>query len=74
MGSQYQVIIPWVNYYFTNRNPGKITFTQETLGFRRAGISPAYSLLMPAFSLLISPAFLIRTPSSTYRTLLYHQQ
>ena len=29
---------------------------QETLGFRRAGLSPALSLLMSAFSLLIPPA------------------
>ena len=31
---------------------------QETLGFRRAGISPALSLLMSAFALLIPPASL----------------
>ena len=37
---------------------GKITFTLETLGFRRAGISPAFSLLMPAFSLPSPPACL----------------
>ena len=35
---------------------GKITFTLETLGFRRRGISPLFSLLMPAFSLPIPPA------------------
>ena len=29
---------------------------QETLGFRRAGLSPALSLLMSAFALPISPA------------------
>jgi hypothetical protein len=29
---------------------------QETLGFRRAGLSPALSLLMSAFALLIPPA------------------
>ena len=28
---------------------------QETLGFRRAGFSPALSLLMPAFSLPAAP-------------------
>ena len=37
---------------------GQITFTLETLGFRRAGISPASSLLMPAFSLPSPPATL----------------
>ena len=35
---------------------GKITFTLETLGFRRTGISPVFSLLMPAFSLPFPPA------------------
>ncbi len=29
---------------------------QETLGFRRAGFSPALTLLMSAFALLIPPA------------------
>ena len=33
---------------------------QETLGFRRAGLSPALSLLMSAFALLIPPATLTR--------------
>ncbi len=37
---------------------GKITFTLETLGFRRTGISPVFSLLMPAFSLPSPPAYL----------------
>ena len=37
---------------------GKITFTLETLGFRRTGISPVFSLLMPAFSLPPPPACL----------------
>ena len=37
---------------------GKITFTLETLGFRRTGISPVFSLLMPAFSLPSRPAWL----------------
>ena len=31
---------------------------QETLDFRRAGLSPALSLLMSAFALLIPPASL----------------
>src|SRR5688572_26495991 len=33
---------------------------QETLGFRRAGLSPALSLLMSAFALPIPPASLTR--------------
>ena len=37
---------------------GKITFTLESLGFRRTGISPVFSLLMPAFSLPLPPATL----------------
>ena len=36
--------------------PGQITFTLETLGFRRTGIPPVFSLLMPAFSLPSRPA------------------
>ena len=36
--------------------PGQITFTLETLGFRRTGIPPVFSLLMPAFSLPSPPA------------------
>lgn len=31
---------------------------QETLGLRRAGFSPALTLLMSAFALLIPPAYL----------------
>ena len=37
---------------------GKIALTLESLGFRRTGISPVFSLLMPAFSLPIPPACL----------------
>ena len=37
---------------------GRLTLPMETLGFRRRGISPLFSLLMPAFSLLIPPATL----------------
>jgi hypothetical protein len=33
---------------------------QETLGLRRAGLSPALSLLMSAFALLIPPASFTR--------------
>ncbi len=42
-----------------------ITFTQETLGFRRGWISHPFSLLIPAFSLPISPEPLAGVPSST---------
>src|SRR4029077_3503304 len=38
--------------------PGRIFLPQETLGFRRAGFSPALSLLIPAFSLARAPALL----------------
>ncbi len=37
---------------------GQMTFTLETLGFRRTGLSPVFSLLMPAFSLPSPPATL----------------
>ena len=45
---------------------------QETLGLRRAGFSPALTLLMSAFALLIPPAVLTNPPSQAYRTLPYH--
>ena len=45
---------------------------QETLGLRRAGFSPALTLLMSAFALLIPPAVLADPPSQAYRTLPYH--
>ena len=51
---------------------GQISFTPESLGFRRTGISPVFSLLMPAFSLPFSPANLtidLLQPGM----LLYHQ-
>lgn len=34
----------------------RLTLREETLDFRRAGLSPALSLLMSAFALLIPPA------------------
>ena len=40
---------------------GQITFTLETLGFRRTGIPPVFSLLMPAFSLAPCPRPLTET-------------
>ena len=45
---------------------------QETLGFRRAGLSPALSLLMSAFALLIPPATLtghLRRPTERSPTM-----
>ena len=36
-----------------------MTLAPETLGFRRTGLSPVFSLLMPASSLLVSPHVLI---------------
>src|SRR5688572_9934959 len=44
---------------------------QETLGFRRAGLSPALSLLMSAFALPIPPAALsshLHRPTERSRT------
>ena len=51
----------------------QITFTWETLDFRRRGISPLFSLLIPAFSLPFPPASLASTPSSVNGMLPYHQ-
>ena len=39
-------------------NPGRTNLPQETLGFRRADFSSAFSLLIPGFSLLPRPAVL----------------
>ena len=39
-------------------HPAPINVGQEPLVFRRAGFSPALSLLMSAFALLIPPAYL----------------
>jgi hypothetical protein len=36
-------------------NPERTSLPQETLGLRRRGFSPLFSLLMPAFSLGIPP-------------------
>ena len=52
-------------------HPAPINVGQEPLVFRRAGFSPALSLLMSAFALLIPPACLTGTPSQAYRTLPY---
>ena len=51
--------------------PEQINFTQETLGLRRAGFSPALSLLMLTESFLIAPTAL-PVPLRSYRMLAYH--
>ena len=51
----------------------QITFTWETLDFRRRGISPLFSLLIPAFSLPSPPAPLAGMPSPVNGMLPYHQ-
>src|SRR5437868_5603477 len=50
-----------IDYGFRPRLRGRLTLRRltlrkETLGFRRAGLSPALSLLMSAFALPIPPA------------------
>src|SRR5690606_1908440 len=50
-----------IDYTFRSRLRGRLTLRRltlrkETLGFRRAGFSPALSLLMSAFALPIPPA------------------
>ena len=50
--------------------PEQINFTQETLGLRRAGFSPALSLLMPTESFPIAPTVL-SVPLHSYGMLAY---
>ncbi len=54
-------------------NPEQINFTQETLGLRRAGFSPALSLLMPTESFPIAPTVL-SVPLHSYGMLAYHPE
>ena len=54
-------------------NPEQINFTQETLGLRRAGFSPALSLLMPTESFPIAPTALT-VPLHSYGMLAYHRE
>ena len=54
-------------------NPEQINFTQETLGLRRAGFSPALSLLMPTESFPIAPTVL-SVPLHSYGMLAYHHE
>ena len=51
-------------------NPEQINFTQETLGLRRAGFSPALSLLMPTESFPTAPTAL-SVPLHSYGMLAY---
>src|SRR4029077_14547925 len=52
-------------------NPARINLAQEPLDFRRAGLSPALSLLMSAFALPMPPACLaarLRRPTERSAT------
>ncbi len=65
-----------IDYAFRPRlrgstHPAPINVGQEPLVFRRAGFSPALSLLMSAFALLIPPAYLTVHLHRAYRTLPY---
>ena len=65
-----------IDYAFLPRLRGRLTLLRLALSrkpwtSRRAGFSPALSLLMSAFALLIPPANLSDSPSTAYRTLLY---
>lgn len=52
-------------------NPQLITIAEETLFFRRAGLSPALWLLVPAFSLRNAPLWVTPLASQQMRTLSY---
>ena len=53
-------------------NPQLIVIAAETLGFRRAGISPALWLLVPTFSLPSAPVALAGQPSLLLGMLSYY--
>ncbi len=66
-----------IDYAFRPRLRGRLTLPRLTLDRNpwssgEGGFSPPLSLLMSAFALLIPPAYLHETPSTAYRTLLYH--
>src|ERR1044072_9850731 len=69
-----------IDYGFRPRLRGRLTLRRltlrkETLGFRRAGFSPALSLLMSAFALPIPPAdFSIHLRRLTERSSTAHNQ
>ena len=52
-------------------NPQMIVIAEETLGFRRSGLSPDLRLLVPTFSLRTAPVALTGQPSLQMRTLSY---
>ena len=52
-------------------NPALIDIEQETLVFRRAGISPALWLLVPTFLLRNAPVWVTPSPSTQMRILSY---
>eukprot|EP01022_Parablepharisma_sp_SALTPOND_P015438 TRINITY_DN2177_c0_g1_i7.p1 TRINITY_DN2177_c0_g1~~TRINITY_DN2177_c0_g1_i7.p1 ORF type:complete len:392 (+),score=-77.95 TRINITY_DN2177_c0_g1_i7:111-1286(+) len=73
--SEYQPIfhrLPLSDSAQDPTNPTMTSIAQETLGFRRRGFSPLFSLLMPACSLLSAPTLLTGTSSTLNRTLSYH--
>ena len=54
-------------------NPGTTAVAQEPLGFRCAGFSPPFTLLIPAFALRFAPRCASRSALLSYsRTLPYH--
>ena len=55
-------------------NPALIDIEQETLVFRRAGISPAMWLLVPTFLLRNAPAWVTPSPSQQMRILSYRSR
>ena len=55
-------------------NPALIDIEQETLVFRRAGISPAMWLLVPTFLLRNAPAWVTPLPSQQMRILSYRSR
>jgi hypothetical protein len=55
-------------------NPALIDIEQETLVFRRAGISPALWLLVPTFLLRIAPPWVTPLASVQIRILSYRLQ
>jgi hypothetical protein len=55
-------------------NPGMITIAQETLIFRREGISPSLRLLVPTFLLPYAPPWVTPLASTLYGILSYRSK
>ena len=53
---------------------GRIILPQETLGLRRGGFSPPFSLLMPAYSLVMAGSGSYDPPCISMTTLAYHSE